>query len=183
MKSSKIYLLVLTGTIVLTACSSFQIPVKTPTAERISSECSILDVDKAVSCQFKQSTTPTVLPTQEVNPQQNLTQTDSQGAITVEITPENLDKPGDTLIFDIAVDTHSVDLSMDLAQLTTLTTDSGITIQALNWDAPRGGHHVKGKLSFSTTLDGKDIFNGTTSFTVIIGNLDVPTRQFIWIVN
>ena len=92
----------------------------------------------------------------------------------------NLDQPGDRLFFDVILDTHSIDLSMDLVQLATLTTDSGTTNQALNWDAPRGGHHVTGKLSFSTSLNGTKVIEGAKSFCIKISNLDVPTRQFLW---
>ena len=66
-----------------------------------------------------------------------LTRSDEQGAVTVEVTPLNLDNPSDQLEFDVLLDTHSVDLSMDLATLATLTTNTGVTIPATLWDAPR----------------------------------------------
>jgi hypothetical protein len=80
-----------------------------------------------------------------------MTRMDQQGAIIMEVTPLNLGTPAETLDFDVVLNTHSVDLSMDLATLSTLTTDTGITIQATLWDAPRGGHHVEGKLIFPST--------------------------------
>ena len=70
-----------------------------------------------------------------------LTRIDEQGAVVIEITPLNLDTPMETLEFDVAMNTHSVDLSMDLALLSTLSTDTGVTIQAAKWDATPGGHH------------------------------------------
>ncbi len=76
-------------------------------------------------------------------------QQDQQGAVSVEVTPVNLNDPGDTLYFKVALNTHSVDLSMDLASLSTLNTDNGLTINGTLWDAPMGGHHVSGVLSFS----------------------------------
>lgn len=106
--------------------------------------------------------------------------TDQQGAVTVQATPLNLDAPGDNLEFDIVLDTHSVDLSMDLAPLSTLTTDTGITIQAATWDAPRGGHHVEGKLIFPATKDGKSILDGAAKLTLTILNVDAPSRTFEW---
>jgi hypothetical protein len=105
---------------------------------------------------------------------------DQQGAVIVEVTPLNLGTPADTLEFDIAMNTHSVDLSMDLATLATLTTDTGITVQATTWDAPRGGHHVSGKLIFSTMKDGESILKGASKFTLTIINVDVPSRAFEW---
>jgi len=108
------------------------------------------------------------------------TRIDQQGAIIFEITPLNLDTPMDTLEFDVALTTHSIDLSMDLATLSTLTTNTGVTVQATLWDAPRGGHHVEGKLIFPTTKDGKSILDGATKLTLTIVNVDAPSRIFEW---
>ena len=106
--------------------------------------------------------------------------TDQQGAIIFEITPLNLDAPTDTLEFDVVMDTHSIDLSMDLATLSTLTTDTGVSVEATLWDAPLGGHHVEGKLIFPATKDGKSILEGATKLTLTILNVDAPTRIFEW---
>lgn len=110
----------------------------------------------------------------------DLTRTDQQGAITAIVTPLNLDNSSDQLEFDVALETHSVDLSMDLATLATLTTDTGITVPATLWDAPRGGHHVAGKLFFPATKDGKSILDGVTKLTLTIVNVDAPSRVFEW---
>ena len=63
--------------------------------------------------------------------------TDSQGAVTVTLTQLNFDKPGDTLEFDIGMNTHPVNLSMDLTTTATLKTDTGVTFQPTGWDAQR----------------------------------------------
>lgn len=110
----------------------------------------------------------------------DLTRSDQQGAVTVNVTPLNLADPSDQLEFDIALETHSVDLSMDLATLATLTTDTGITVQATTWDAPRGGHHVEGKLIFPATEDGKAILDNASKLTLTITNVDAPSRVFEW---
>ena len=110
----------------------------------------------------------------------DLARSDEQGAVTVAVIPLNLTSAGDTLEFDIALNTHSVDLSMDLATLATLSTDTGITVQPTLWDAPRGGHHVEGKLIFPAMVDGKSILEGTSILTLTIANLDVPSRVFEW---
>ena len=109
-----------------------------------------------------------------------VTRTDQQGAVTVEATPINLDTSADVLEFEVVMDTHSVDLSMDLATLATLTTDTGITLQATTWDAPRGGHHVEGKLVFPAMKDGKSILEGADKLTLTITNVDAPARVFEW---
>jgi len=110
----------------------------------------------------------------------SVTRIDEQGAIIFEITPLNLASPTDTLEFDIVMTTHSIDLSMDLATLSTLTTDTGVSVDATLWDAPLGGHHVEGKLIFPSVKDGKSILEGAAKLTLTIINVDAPTRIFEW---
>lgn len=112
---------------------------------------------------------------------EDLTRTDQQGSVTVEVKPLNLDNPSAQLEFEVVMDTHSVDLSMDLASLATLTTDTGIAVQATVWDAPRGGHHVEGKLTFPAAKDGKSILAGTSKLTLTIVDVDAPSRIFDWL--
>ena len=121
-------------------------------------------------------------PTQESGPAeaQTLARTDQQGAVTVEVTPLNLDRPGVTLDFDLALNTHSVDLNMNLANLAQLTTDGGLSVQAARWDAPSGGHHVQGKLSFPVNVDGQPLLKGAHTLTLTLRNVDVPERTFVW---
>lgn len=111
---------------------------------------------------------------------EDLVRSDAQGAVTVSVTPLNLDNPSDQLEFDVSLETHTVDLSMDLATLATLTTDTGLTIQATTWDAPRGGHHVQGKLIFPATENGRSILDGTKKLILTITNVDIPSRIFEW---
>jgi outer membrane biogenesis lipoprotein LolB len=105
---------------------------------------------------------------------------DEQGAVTVFVTPINLDNPGERIDFDVALETHSIDLSMDLATLATLSTDTGRSVQATQWDAPRGGHHVSGTLSFPTQVDGRALLEGAMTLTLTIKDLDVPERVLTW---
>jgi hypothetical protein len=110
----------------------------------------------------------------------DMARSDNQGAVTFAVKPENLTNPGNVLIFDVSMNTHSVDLSMDLAQLATLATDNGRSVQAILWNAPRGGHHISGKLSFSTDVDGMQLLAGVTRLTLTIINVDAPERVFTW---
>jgi hypothetical protein len=114
------------------------------------------------------------------SPSVDLTRTDQQGAVVVEITPLNLDNPGQTLDFQVSMNTHSVDLSMDLATLAMLTTDSGNSVQALSWGGPKGGHHVNGKLTFPATANGKLLLEGASQLTLTIKNVDAAARLFTW---
>lgn len=109
-----------------------------------------------------------------------MTHTDQQGAIIMDVTPLTPGTPADALEFKIVMNTHSIDLSMDLAALSTLATDTGISVKSTLWDAPRGGHHVEGQLIFPAAQDGKSILDGATRLTLTIVNVDAPTRTFEW---
>ena len=122
-------------------------------------------------------------PPQETNKRfwvEEVPRVDEQGAVEIVITPINLNDPGETLDFQVSMNTHSVDLSMDLATLATLETDTGHAVEAALWDAPRGGHHVQGTLSFPDSLDGKLLLDGVTRLTLIIRDIDAPERVFVW---
>ncbi|MFO7684097.1 MAG: hypothetical protein R6X34_29035 [Chloroflexota bacterium] len=108
------------------------------------------------------------------------TAVDDQGEVTVSVTPLNLDAEDGTLIFDVAMDTHSVDLTMDLYELAILTTDNGRSVTPVGWDAAPGGHHVSGQLFFLAVLEGTSVLENATSLTLTIREVDVPTRTFTW---
>jgi hypothetical protein len=67
----------------------------------------------------------------------------------VTITPTRIDATGGE--FDIAFDTHSVDLDLDIAQRATFTVDERPWADPV-WDgAGPGGHHREGTLTFTAT--------------------------------
>ena len=105
---------------------------------------------------------------------------DAQGAVTLVITPLNLSQPGETIDFEVSLDTHSIDLNMDLATSATLTTDTGLSVNAMLWDGERGGHHVGGILSFPAVLNNLSVLDGATELTLVIRNVDAAERTFTW---
>lgn len=113
----------------------------------------------------------------------DLTQRAEAGAVAVEITPLNLaDVGAATLDFAVSMNTHSVDLGVDLVKLAVLKAN-GIEVAAVAWQAPAGGgHHVKGTLRFPrVTADDKPLLVGAASLTIVIRNLGgVPERVFMW---
>lgn len=128
---------------------------------------------------------PTIVPPTPQYPPEvvknDLTQVDEQGGIVVvSVTPLNLDQQADTINFDISLETHSVDLSMDLAELSTLTTDTGKSIKPTIWDAPMGGHHVAGTLIFPSLSNGISVLDAAKRITLTIKDVAVPERIFIW---
>jgi len=122
----------------------------------------------------------TTQPNADTTQSGDLTREDSQGAVTVKITPLNLDDPSATLDFDVVLDTHSVDLSMDLTQMAVLRADMGAEVNASAW--PIGsGHHYEATLSFpSQTADGTSLLEGATTLTLVIQDVDAPERLFEW---
>jgi hypothetical protein len=93
---------------------------------------------------------------------------DDQGQVSVMVTPLNLNNAWDTIDFRVDMNTHSVDLAMDLAALATITTDGGVTVQAARWDGPAGGHHVSGTLSFPSMVGGVPVLEGVTKLTLTL---------------
>lgn len=105
---------------------------------------------------------------------------DEQGEVSVEITPVNSDQAWESIDFQVKMNTHSVDLSMDLAELATLTTDAGHTVQAFRWDGPSAGHHVSGMLSFPASVDSIPLLDGVNKITLRLVGVDAEVRNFIW---
>ncbi len=110
----------------------------------------------------------------------NLTRTNDEAMVTVAVTPLNLgDKSAATLDFDIALNTHSVDLGYDLTQIATLSSDAGEQVQPTKWNGPTGGgHHRKGTLSFPQLKS-----RGQMLTLTLRGIANVPERTFTWKVN
>ncbi|HEX6321807.1 MAG TPA: hypothetical protein VFZ84_23295 [Burkholderiales bacterium] len=77
-------------------------------------------------------------------------QKNTAGGVTVAVTPANLVAGAKTWDFSIVLDTHSQDLSDDLASSAVLVDDRGNQFKALAWDgAAPGGHHRSGVLRFN----------------------------------
>lgn len=111
-----------------------------------------------------------------------LVRTDSQGAVEFVVEPLNLNDAGDTLDFLVAMDTHSVDLGWDLAARSTLETDTGLRVEAVEWPVG-GGHHYGGTLVFPRfTSDGQDLLGAARELRLIVRDTDVPERVFTWAV-
>ena len=110
----------------------------------------------------------------------DLTQTNDEAMVSIAVTPLNLEVPSAaTLDFEIALNTHSVDLGYDLTQIATLSNTSGEQVQPTKWDGPDGGgHHRSGTLSFPPLKR-----RGQTLTLTLRGIADVAERTFTWKVN
>jgi hypothetical protein len=82
------------------------------------------------------------------------------------------------------MNTHAVDLDgYDLKQLAVLRIDGGQEIQPSNWEAPKGGHHRSGTLTFPTAdTDGRPLIaSSTRTIELVIRDVaGVPERVFTW---
>lgn len=100
-------------------------------------------------------------------------QTKSFGAVDVEVIPEPL-LVGQEAVFNVSLNTHSVELDYDYIQIANVTDDQGNSYRALAWDGGRSGHHLKGKLSFEALKEGIE------SIVLTISGIDNQTRSFAW---
>jgi protein-S-isoprenylcysteine O-methyltransferase Ste14 len=109
------------------------------------------------------------------------TQVSEAGQVKIAVTWQG---PTASPAFTVVVDTHSVDLDgYDLSQLAVLRTDDGREARPSGWDAPAGGHHRSGTLTFPTTRDDGTPMIGPVTRTlelVIRDVAGVPARSFQW---
>jgi predicted small secreted protein len=86
-------------------------------------------------------------------------------------------------VFRVVMDTHAVDLDgYDLRQLTVLRA-GGREVRPSGWDAPKGGHHREGTLTFPATLaDGSPTIGPAAgAVEIVIRDVaGVPERTFRW---
>jgi hypothetical protein len=112
-----------------------------------------------------------------------VTQTNEGGQVTIAVA---WDRGQSAPVFNVAMNTHSVDLdAVDLSQVAVLRTDHGAEVRPTGWDAPKGGHHRSGTLTFPTTTPSGAVVlgDGTGSFELLIRNVaGVPEREFRWAV-
>lgn len=103
------------------------------------------------------------------------TKSNEGGAVTVDVTPTAL-QVGKPLAFEIAMNTHSVDLSDDLTKIVILRDDAGKEYAPTAWEGGEaGGHHRNGTLTFAApTSKPKYVV------LVIKGLAQVPERVFRW---
>ncbi len=108
-------------------------------------------------------------------------QTNEGGQVTIKVTWQGKSAGP---VFTVEMDTHAVNLdSYDLRQLAVLRTDQGQNIQPGGWNAPTGGHHRTGTLTFpaTTPLGTPVIGPKTRMLELIIRNVSsIPERSFRW---
>ncbi len=151
----------------------------------------VLAVLLLTACSGTETPTPSPAPTQAPsvstvapsNPSKPVGQSPSPfeakssagGSVTVDVQPTALEV-GKPVAFDIAMNTHSVDLSDDMTKISTLRDDAGKEYKPTAWEGGEpGGHHRSGTLKFAV-LASKSKFVEL----VIRGLASVPERVFRW---
>ncbi len=74
-------------------------------------------------------------------------QSSTGGEVTIDVEWVSVDDA--PLVFEVSMNTHSVDLDQyDLSKLAILRDDAGNEYRPLSWDSAPGGHHRQGTLTF-----------------------------------
>lgn len=110
-----------------------------------------------------------------------MTRTNGDGQITIKVTWRGKSAGP---VFSVEMDTHAVNLdSYDLRQLAVLHIGQE-EMRPTGWDAPSGGHHRSGTLSFlSATVSGSPLIAPDTHIIkLVIRNVGgIAERTFLWI--
>ncbi len=81
-------------------------------------------------------------------PTNGLVQSNTGGSVTIDV--EWIKAENGSHIFNVDMNTHSVDLDQyDMGELAVLRDDTGNEYHSVSWDSAPGGHHRKGTLTFS----------------------------------
>lgn len=103
---------------------------------------------------------------------------DTGGNVSVAVEWQKADDG--SLVFEVSMNTHSVDLDgYDLAELSVLRADSGTEYLPVSWDSAPGGHHRSGRLVFPSMDDPDTISAGKWELTIrdIAG---IKERTYRW---
>ena len=85
----------------------------------------------------------------QAGPNATATQSSTDRSVTFKVTPKSIGLQETRWEFSVVLDTHSADISDDLVQSATLTTNDGRTLKPSNWvETVPGGHHREGVLAF-----------------------------------
>jgi|SRR3989344_9444139 len=99
----------------------------------------------------------------------------TEGDVTVKVTPLELSSKASEWKFDVGINSHSFELSQNLADVAVLADGQGKEYRPINWEgvAP-SGHHVEGILTF------KPIVPAPKFVELKILGIGAPVRSFAW---
>ncbi len=103
------------------------------------------------------------------------TKTDEQAGVTLNVTPSDISLGSVEWKFDIAMNTHSVELNQDMTKVAVLVDDQGKEYKPISWQgAESGGHHREGVLIFN------QITPTPKSIELKITGIGGVVRNFVW---
>jgi hypothetical protein len=132
--------LLLAQLLVLAACAANPAPAPVPAG---------ISVAPAVAAAPADAPSPDSAPLAALLAAQSV----SGGGVVVTVKPLIL-APGQPAAFDIAMNSHSVEIVEDMAKLVVLRTESGKEYTPTAWDGDKpGGHHRTGVIRFAPLTD------------------------------
>ena len=111
-------------------------------------------------------------------PTNGLVQSNAGGAVEIDVKWQG--ERNGALIFEVVMDTHSVDLDQyDLGKLAALRDDGGAEYRPASWRSDPGGHHRSGTVTFPVP---GSLSEGKTKYVemVIRDVSDVKERVLKW---
>lgn len=99
---------------------------------------------------------------------------DERGAVAINVTPIALSSSVPEWKFDVALNTHSVELDWDMTRVASLVDDAGKVYAPQKWEGALGGHHREGVLIF------KPIIPMPKSVELKIAGGVEPVKSFAW---
>ena len=118
------------------------------------------------------------LPSDSQRPANGKVQTNAEGNVTIEV--EWGGAQDGSLVFNVSMDTHSIDLDgYDLARLAVLRDDTGQEYQPVSWNTAGGGHHQSGVLTFPLP-DSVNQGKGKYVEMIIRGVAGIEERVLKW---
>ena len=100
-------------------------------------------------------------------------QTKTIGAVEFEVTPVSV-VYGKDIVFELSLNTHSVELDYDYTQIATLTDGRGNSYQPTQWTGGSSGHHLQGKLIFEPLPENPN------QLTLTLEGIDNKSEAFTW---
>ena len=111
----------------------------------------------------------------QVEKQNFVSQTNSEGAVEITVTPLGLSEGSKAWDFKVVLNTHSVELNEDLVKASILIVD-GKEYKPTSWEGdPAGGHHREGILKFGAP--SSQLKSTTLKINQIGG---IKERRFNW---
>lgn len=128
-----------------------------------------------LSAKQKQEISATASPKIEVDAQAPglSSQTKTMGAVEVEVKPVSV-QSGENVVFEVVMNTHSVELGYDYTKIATLTDTDDNSYKPKKWTGGNSGHHLTGELIFEPLLE-----NPRELKLTLVG-VDNESETFVW---